>query len=73
MISVFLNVSVGRKIATSKDIKKTLRRIFVIITIIIKKVAASGFEYGLRYPTENQIQFRSIGTVVNKLTYLRIR
>jgi hypothetical protein len=59
--------------ATSKDIKRTLRRYFVIITIIITKVAASGFGGSLCYPTENQILFCDIGTVVNKLTYLHIR
>jgi len=41
--------------ATSKDIKRTFKRYFVIITIIITKVAASGFRIGLRSPTENQI------------------
>jgi len=59
--------------ATSKVIKRTFRRYFVIITIIITKFAASGFEYGLCYPTENQILFRDIGTFVNKLTYLHIK
>jgi len=72
MIFIFLNVLVGRKMATSKDIKRTFKRYFVIITIIITKVAASGFRIGLRSPTENQILFRDIGTVVNKLTYLHI-
>jgi hypothetical protein len=55
MIFIFLNVLVGRKMATSKDIKRTFKRYFVIITIIITKVAASGFRIGLRSPTENQI------------------
>jgi hypothetical protein len=58
--------------ATSKVIKRKFRRYFVII-IIITKFAATGFEYGLRYPTENQILFCDIGTFVNKLTYLHIR
>jgi len=59
--------------ATTKDAKKTVKRIFVIILIIITKVAATGTNFFLRYPTENQILFRDIGTVVNKLTYLHIR
>ena len=71
MINVFSSILVGRKMATSKVIKRKFRRYFVII-IIITKFAASGFEYGLRYPTENQILFRDIGTFVNKLTYLHI-
>jgi len=59
--------------ATTKDAKKTFKRIFVIIVIIITKVAATGTNLLVRYPTENQILFRDIGTVVNKLTYLHIR
>ena len=58
--------------ATTKDAKKTFKRIFVIIVIIITKVAATGTNFFLRYPTENQILFRDIGTVVNKLTILHI-
>ena len=73
MIDDFSNVLVGHKMATNKDIKKTFKRIFVIIVMIITKVAASGFNYGVCYPTENQILFRNIGTVVNNLTYLHIR
>jgi hypothetical protein len=73
MIGVFYDVLVGRKMATIKDVKKTFKRIFVIIIIIIIKTAATGVNYGVRYPTENQILFRVIGTVVNKLTYLHIR
>jgi len=41
--------------ATTKDAKKTVKRIFVIILIIITKVAATGTNFFLRYPTENQI------------------
>ena len=59
--------------ATTKDAKKTFKRIFVIIVIIITKVAATRTSLFVRYPTENQILFRDIGTVVNKLTYLHIR
>ena len=73
MISVFSNVLVGRKMATSKNIKRTFRRYFVIITINLTKVAASGFGGSIRYPTENQILFHNVGTVVNKLTYLHFR
>ena len=72
MIGVFSNVLVGHKMATIKDIKKTFKIIIVIIIIIITKGAAIGLNYGVRYPTENQILFRDIGTVVNKLTYLHI-
>ena len=73
MIGVLFLSLVGRKMATTKDAKKTFKRIFVIIVIIITKVAATGTNLLVRYPTENQILFRDIGTVVNKLTYLHIR
>ncbi len=72
MIGVFSDVLVGHKMAASRDIKKTFKSIFVII-LIITNVAATGFNYGVCYPTEKQILFRDIGTVVNKLTYLHIR
>jgi hypothetical protein len=73
MIGALYDVLVGHKMATTKDIKKTFKRIFVIIVIIITKAASTGTSIAVRYPTENQILFRDIGTVVNKLAYLHIR
>jgi hypothetical protein len=73
MIDDFSNVLVGHKMATNQDIKKTFKRIFDIIVKILTKVAASGCNYGVCDPTENQILFRNIGTVVNNITYLHIR
>jgi hypothetical protein len=73
MIGILYGVLVGHKMATTKDIIKIFKGIFVIIVIIITKVAATRTNLFVRYPTENQILFRDIGTVVNKLTYLHIR
>ncbi len=73
MIGALYGVLVGHIMATTKDIKKTFKGIFVIIVRIITKAAATGTNIAVQYPTKNQILFRDIGTVLNKLTYLHIR
>lgn len=44
-----------------------------MLIFIIVNVTPSRPLILLCYPTENQILFRNLGTVVNKLTYLHIR